>query len=111
MIFLPIALLLLLVTYIFQYYRKNRGLPPGPARLPFIGNIHQLPEQNPWRTYQQWSMRYGPIFSLRVGLDTIVMLNNHETAHDLLDDGAISTAPVLVSLWAENVSAKDFAHC
>lgn len=28
---------------------------------------------------------YGPIFGLRVGFDTIVMLNNHSIAHDLLD--------------------------
>lgn len=96
--FVPFALLLLLVTSVFQYYRKNRGLPPGPARLPFIGNIHQLPEKNPWRTYQQWSKKFGPIFSLRVGLDTIVMLNSHETAHDLLDkrSNIYSSRPRLV---------------
>ena len=98
MISVAIVTFLLLIGSVFEYYRKNRGLPPGPARLPFIGNIHQLPEQNPWRTYQQWSREYGPIFSLRVGLDTIIMLNNHETAHDLLDkrSNIYSSRPRLV---------------
>lgn len=98
MISVAIATVFLLVVSVLQYYRKNRGLPPGPARIPFIGNIHQLPEQNPWRTYQQWSKEHGPIFSLRVGLDTIIMLNNHETAHDLLDkrSNIYSSRPRLV---------------
>lgn len=32
---------LLLIVSVVQYYRKNRGLPPDRARLPFTGNIHQ----------------------------------------------------------------------
>ncbi|KAL6248757.1 hypothetical protein RBB50_003819 [Rhinocladiella similis] len=65
--------------------RKKLGLPPGPPRLPLIGNLHQAPQEYPWRTYQEWGKQYGPIFSLQYGLSTIIMLNNHETAHDLLD--------------------------
>jgi cytochrome P450 len=98
MIPIAVGILLLLSVSVVRYYLKNRGLPPGPARLPFIGNIHQLPEQNPWRTYQEWSKKYGPVFSLRVGLDTIVMLNNHEAARDLLDkrSNIYSSRPRLV---------------
>ncbi|KAJ9626858.1 hypothetical protein H2204_009874 [Knufia peltigerae] len=65
--------------------RKKLGLPPGPPRLPVIGNLHQAPQEYPWRTYQEWGRQYGPVFSLQYGLNTIIMLSNHETAHDLLD--------------------------
>ncbi|KIW16839.1 hypothetical protein PV08_04029 [Exophiala spinifera] len=65
--------------------RKKLGLPPGPPRLPIIGNLHQAPLEYPWRTYQELGRQYGPIFSLQYGLSTIIMLSNHETAHDLLD--------------------------
>jgi hypothetical protein len=74
-----IAILLLAVIAICYHDRRRS------ASLPLIGNIHQLPQENPWRAYAQWSKQYGPIFSLRVGLDTIVILGNHEAAPDLLD--------------------------
>src|ERR1700744_552978 len=64
---------------------KRKKLPPGPPRLPIIGNLHQAPQVNPWRTYQEWSKQYGPIFSLQYGLNTIIMLGTHKAAHDLLD--------------------------
>ncbi|KIW74043.1 hypothetical protein PV04_02111 [Phialophora macrospora] len=69
----------------FLWSRKRPNLPPGPPRLPIIGNLHQAPEHYPWRTYQEWSKQYGPIFSLQYGLNTIIMLGTHEAAHDLLD--------------------------
>ncbi|ETN40993.1 uncharacterized protein HMPREF1541_02925 [Cyphellophora europaea CBS 101466] len=60
-------------------------LPPGPPRLPLIGNLHQAPKDYPWRTYQQWTKQYGPIISLQYGLNTIIMLGTYKAAHDLLD--------------------------
>lgn len=65
--------------------RKRLALPPGPPRLPVIGNLHQAPQEYPWRKYHEWGKQYGPIFSLQYGLNTIIMLSNHKTAHDLLD--------------------------
>jgi cytochrome P450 len=64
---------------------KKGKLPPGPPRIPLLGNLHQAPQDYPWRTYQQWSREYGPVFSLQYGLSTVIMLGNYEAAHDLLD--------------------------
>lgn len=64
---------------------KAKNLPPGPPRLPLIGNLHQAPQNYPWRVYQEWTKQYGPIFSLQYGLNNIIMLGTHEAAHDLLD--------------------------
>jgi hypothetical protein len=92
-----IAILPLAVIVIYYHDRRHSaGLPPGPPRLPLIGNIHQLPQENSWRTYAQWSKQYGPIFSLR---DTIVILGNHEAARDLLDkrSNIYSSRPHLVT--------------
>ena len=98
MLYLALFAVFVSIFSCYQYYRKQKGLPPGPPRIPFIGNIHQLPQENPWRTYQQWSKQYGAIFSLRVGFDTIIMLNNQETARDLLDkrSNIYSSRPRLV---------------
>lgn len=77
---------------------RDRGLPPGPRRVPIFGNLFQLPQKDPWRTYQQWSRIYGPIFSMRVGLDTVIMLGNATAADDLLNkrSNIYSSRPRLV---------------
>lgn len=79
--------------------------PPGPPKLPIIGNLHQAPSLWPWRTYREWAKTYGPIFSLQYGKDTIIMLNNHSTARDLLDkrSNIYSSRPYL-TMGNENVS-------
>ena len=97
--FYIIVFFLVAITWVlYRDTQKDKLLPPGPTRLPIIGNIHQLPQENPWRTYQQWSKKYGPIFSLRAGGDTIIMIGNHAVARDLLDkrSNIYSSRPRLV---------------
>ena len=71
--------------YSFWFRQNSKLLPPGPPRLPIIGNLHQAPKLNPWRTYQEWTKKYGPIFSLQYGKDTVIILGTSEAARDLLD--------------------------
>ena len=80
-----VGFLLSIWAFLVRFRSKSRRLPPGPPRLPMIGNLHQAPQQDPWRKYQDWSKEYGPIFSLQYGLNTIIMLGTHEAARDLLD--------------------------
>jgi cytochrome P450 len=78
---------ILLISTIQSVRSKRKGLrlPPGPRRLPFIGNTHQAPKIQPWITYQQWTKEYGPIFSLKFGFSNIIMLGNWQAADDLLN--------------------------
>lgn len=75
----------LAVYYLCCYFTSRDRLPPGPKRLPIIGNLHQAPTEYPWRTYQQWTKQFGPIFSLQYGLSTIIMLGDAKVARELLD--------------------------
>lgn len=34
-------------------------LPPGPFRLPILGNAHQMPTEEQWKTLSKWSQHYG----------------------------------------------------
>ena len=34
-------------------------LPPGPKRRLIIGNLTDLPAENPWLTYHEWAKTYG----------------------------------------------------
>lgn len=99
MIFSPVLILPLLLCLILLYERRrDRGLPPGPRRLPIIGNLHQAPDKLPWRTYQEWTKKYGPIFSVQYGLTTVIMLGTHESADALLNkrSSIYSSRPRLV---------------
>lgn len=73
------------IILVVRLRKSSLPLPPGPTRLPFIGNLHQAPKEYPWRVFQNWGKKYGPIFKLQFAQNTIIMLTNHETAHELLD--------------------------
>lgn len=65
--------------------KKRLPLPPGPKALPLLGNIFQIPQQRYWERYQEWHQKYGPIFSLKTGTKVVIVLGNHQVAHDLLE--------------------------
>ena len=83
---LSIALLLCLLPILYLFItRKQSRLPPGPRPLPFIGNLHQAPRENPWLEFEKWHKAYGPIVSFKMGQQTFILLGTHDIAHDLLD--------------------------
>lgn len=68
------------------YLRLTRlPLPPGPPALPILGNILSMPTTQSFKQFHAWTQQYGPIFRLRAGKDTIIVLGDHATAHELLN--------------------------
>ena len=47
--------------YLKQDGAKNLPLPPGPKKLPIVGNAMVMPKSFEWVTYAQWSKEYGQI--------------------------------------------------
>ncbi|KAG6817816.1 hypothetical protein H0H87_003224 [Tephrocybe sp. NHM501043] len=69
------------------FVRKSRRapLPPGPRGWPIIGNIFDMPPQGdplPWLEHKD---AYGPISSVTILGQTVVLLNDLKTSVDLLD--------------------------
>ncbi|PPQ99996.1 hypothetical protein CVT26_009278 [Gymnopilus dilepis] len=61
-------------------------LPPGPRKLPILGNLLDLPTKFEWETFQAWSKRYGSgIVHASVVGQSIIILNSVEAARDLLE--------------------------
>lgn len=42
-----------------NYNPKHLPLPPGPKPMPFIGNVLDMPQDQPWLKFKEWSKQYG----------------------------------------------------
>ncbi|KAJ7765339.1 cytochrome P450 [Mycena metata] len=83
----PLVLTAVLAICVYFRFRTNsRRLPPGPPKLPFIGNVLSMPSSHEWITFSQWGKKYGSdIIHLDVLGTSIVVLNSYNAAIDLLD--------------------------
>ena len=62
-----------------------KRMPPGPQPLPFIGNKLDVPSKYPWVQFQEWSRKYGPIYTLWFGRRPTVVISDPVVAVDLLE--------------------------
>ncbi|KAI1813103.1 cytochrome P450 [Poronia punctata] len=65
--------------------RKPPNFPPGPPTLPLIGNLHQIPATRPHIQFQKWAQEYGPVYSLILGTQVLIVLSTDQAVKDLLD--------------------------
>jgi Cytochrome P450 len=62
---------------------RSKNIPPGPPRLPFIGNLHQFPSGSVISTFDKWHKKYGPIVGLSLGSQALILLGNMEVTKEL----------------------------
>ncbi|KAK3722060.1 hypothetical protein QZH41_007362 [Actinostola sp. cb2023] len=71
------------VYYVLDVYRESAKLPPGPFPLPIIGNLHLL-SSKPYLDLHRLGRRYGPLYSLRMGCNRVVVINNYAFAKEAM---------------------------
>jgi cytochrome P450 len=65
--------------------RNTLPQPPGPPRLPLIGNLHQIPKTGAHRQFTEWAKIYGGIFSLKLGPSLAAVITDRRLVRDMLD--------------------------
>ncbi|KAJ8093033.1 hypothetical protein AAF712_002388 [Marasmius tenuissimus] len=85
---LLLAPLILAVAGLFFYWREQknpRHYPPGPKPQLLSGNLNDVPNYKPWRTYADWSKLYGPLVHFRIYNMHFVVVNSRELAHAMFE--------------------------
>ncbi|XP_030512356.2 desmethyl-deoxy-podophyllotoxin synthase-like [Rhodamnia argentea] len=111
---LPCLLFLFMLIKIFKARSSNAlKLPPGPKKLPLIGNLHQLisPEL-PHHHLNNLAKTYGPIYHLKVGELTLIILATPEIAREVLKKHEINFAqkPLFPSLEMMGDMSSSFMY-
>jgi hypothetical protein len=65
---------------------------PGPASLPIVGNLFQVPSKQPWLTYAQWGKRWGSLIHLEVFKKHILIINDVDDVVELLNNRSRNTS-------------------
>ncbi|KAJ3574094.1 hypothetical protein NP233_g1993 [Leucocoprinus birnbaumii] len=110
--FVAVAVILVLAIIRKSYNRILVRAPPGPKGWPIVGNLFDIPHKNSWLTYMQWSKTYGDIIWVRSIGTPILILNDLDDIHELLEKRSAITASRTRMVKANELMGWDwdFAH-
>ncbi|KAF8033912.1 hypothetical protein BT93_C0250 [Corymbia citriodora subsp. variegata] len=81
-------LLLILINKVIFNRPSTKGsdlkLPPGPRKLPVIGNLHQMIGELPHHRLNKLGKIYGPIFFLQLGKLPVITITTPDAADEVL---------------------------
>ncbi|KAM8953591.1 cytochrome P450 2K1-like isoform 2-T2 [Pelodytes ibericus] len=89
----PVSVLVAVVVIVFLlnvfYQRKGtlyHNFPPGPKPWPIIGNLHLLfgSKKKSYEVFEELASTYGPVYSIKLGSQKIVVLCGYESVKDAL---------------------------
>ncbi|XP_073442579.1 cytochrome P450 2C5-like [Dendrobates tinctorius] len=78
------VVVILFLVNVFKNQKKSINFPPGPMPLPIIGNMHVINTLKPQKSFTEMSKKYGPIFTVYLGAQRLVILCGYDTVKDAL---------------------------
>ncbi|XP_075278857.1 cytochrome P450 2H1 [Opisthocomus hoazin] len=87
-IFLLVCISCLLLFTTWRSISQKGKQPPGPITLPIVGNILQLNPRNLPESLKKLSKKYGPVFTIYLGPQKVVVLYGYDVVKEALIDQA-----------------------
>jgi hypothetical protein len=87
-IFLTFLLFIFMVLRMRKKPETNKYLttnpPPGPWKLPLVGNIHQVTGHLIHHRFTDLARKYGPVMQILLGEVRFVVISSRETAKEVM---------------------------
>uniref|UniRef100_A0A665VHF5 Cytochrome P450 2K1-like n=1 Tax=Echeneis naucrates TaxID=173247 RepID=A0A665VHF5_ECHNA len=80
-VFTLLALYLISTSFTFKEKGKE---PPGPRRLPVLGNLLQLDLKRPYQSLCELSKKYGSVYTVYFGSNKVVVLAGYQAVKEAL---------------------------
>ncbi|KAJ7960891.1 Cytochrome P450 [Quillaja saponaria] len=90
---IPCSVLFTFLIFLFMAFKivkrsnsktETKPLPPGPPKLPLIGNIHQFIVGMPHESLRNLAKKYGPLMHLQLGELSHVVVSSPEFAKEVM---------------------------
>ena len=78
---LLVTLLMLVCVRAYRWWKTYRLLPPGPFGLPLVGYLPYI-RSDFHEELTALARRHGPVFSLRLGSELMVVLSDHKVIRE-----------------------------
>ncbi|KAM3201064.1 cytochrome 71D7 [Capsicum annuum] len=100
--FFSLASIFLFLTFLYllrKWKSQTKKFPPGPWKLPFIGNMHHMAGGVPHRILGDLAKKYGPIMHLQFGEVSAIVVSSSELAKQVLKthDLAFASRPKIIA--------------
>ncbi|KAG6855686.1 hypothetical protein H0H87_012075 [Tephrocybe sp. NHM501043] len=69
--------------------KQTTPLPPGPAGLPIIGNVTDMPASKEWVVFAEWGRKWGGIISVKLLGRPMIIVNSAQIMTELDKQGSI----------------------
>lgn len=77
LVFFAALLLVLLMQWLYKFYRQCKTLPPGPWGIPIFGYLMFMGSEK-HTSFMELAKSYGTVYSARLGYQLTVVLSDYK---------------------------------